>query len=85
MTKPFNTKEAMALSVGDLERLKVTGLGTEVSRKFTACGAAQEAVTAGVVISIRDSKIQSARWMVTGNLGEVGVSTHRLAGSGARG
>ena len=59
--KNFMTKEITTLNINDLERLKIMDLGMEVSTKLTACGGAEGTVVAGVVRSIRDSKVQGAK------------------------
>ena len=68
------------LSTTDMERLTVTGLGPEVGAKMVECGAKEGAVTACVVVKCKEGKVTGARWVLSGSLGQVSISTHRLGG-----
>ena len=77
----FDTSGATALTVEELRKLVVTGSGKEpVEEKLQECGVDPEEVTASVLISVRNGKVEGSRWMVTGSLGMVTVLTAKLGG-----
>ena len=80
MAKSFIVKDMEDLSTRDMEALTVTGLGPEVKDKMAEAGAKQGEVAACVVMKCKDGKVAGARWVLTGSLGQVSISTHRLGG-----
>ena len=83
MAKSFIVKDMEDLSTRDMEALTVTGLGPEVKDKMAEAGAKQGEVAACVVMKCKDGKVAGARWVLTGSLGQVSISTHRLGVRGA--
>ena len=69
MAKSFVCQGMEDLSLQDMERLTVAGLGPEVVAKVRECGAKEGTVSACVVVKCQDGKVKAARWMLTGNLG----------------
>ena len=63
-----------------MEKLKVTGAGSEIKAKLQACGATGGEVCAAIIIAVEGTKIKGSKWTIVGNLGQVDVSTQRLKG-----
>ena len=77
----FDTSDTTALTVEELKKLVVTGSGRgPVEEKLQECGVNPQEVTASVLMSVRNGKIEGSRWMVTGSLGLVTVLTAKLGG-----
>ena len=76
----YDIKSATTLTVPELDRLRVRGVGLEVNAKLAECGVEPTGVPAAIIMAIEKSKIKGCKWALTGGFDPVTVPTQRLGG-----
>ena len=76
----FQDRKQTPLSSTEWESLMVSGTGLQICSELQRRGAKPDSPCAAILIKVEGGKIMGSRWVVSGDLGQVVLSAHRLGG-----
>ena len=76
----FPERRQTPLSPMEWDSLTVSGTGLQICSALQRKGTKPDSPCAAILIKVEGGKIMGSRWVVSGDLGQVVLSAHRLGG-----